>query len=369
MFKGRDRNSLCWCGSGKKFKKCHLGRTEAERPSIGDALKLLESAVPRQCLYQENSGTQCMEPVIRAHSIQRNHLVQIAHNGHVYMYKGHLPTLLKDRSHLPIKKTGISSASTFTGFCKKHDNELFAPIEKQQIEINKEHLFLLAYRTVCRELHAEMMASVAMSRTMGMDTGLDFSHQIAFQGIFGTARETAELRLRDMKYTKSNYDSILISGKYEQFKSVAFASSSKPAFLCSGGVFPNGDFNGAQIQDYSRTEETMHHIAFSIIPFRGCSLIAFSWCGESAALNGLINSLLSLEKTKQSDAISRFAFVNFENISINPIWWESLPKEKQEWVQKHVEAGVFSVRGPWDLIDDGMCLTDWAINAVYDLRE
>ncbi|EAH9833256.1 hypothetical protein EZI50_04155, partial [Campylobacter jejuni] len=21
--KGKDRNKLCWCGSGKKFKKCH----------------------------------------------------------------------------------------------------------------------------------------------------------------------------------------------------------------------------------------------------------------------------------------------------------------------------------------------------------
>ncbi|MFK0392220.1 SEC-C metal-binding domain-containing protein, partial [Campylobacter jejuni] len=24
--KGKDRNKLCWCGSGKKFKKCHIDR-------------------------------------------------------------------------------------------------------------------------------------------------------------------------------------------------------------------------------------------------------------------------------------------------------------------------------------------------------
>ena len=27
------RNSLCWCGSGKKFKKCHLGKKEVQIPS------------------------------------------------------------------------------------------------------------------------------------------------------------------------------------------------------------------------------------------------------------------------------------------------------------------------------------------------
>jgi hypothetical protein len=25
------RNDLCWCGSGKKYKKCHLGKDEAKQ--------------------------------------------------------------------------------------------------------------------------------------------------------------------------------------------------------------------------------------------------------------------------------------------------------------------------------------------------
>jgi methionyl aminopeptidase len=27
----RGRNDLCWCGSGKKYKKCHLAADEAAR--------------------------------------------------------------------------------------------------------------------------------------------------------------------------------------------------------------------------------------------------------------------------------------------------------------------------------------------------
>ncbi|RYG88110.1 MAG: hypothetical protein EON58_20220 [Alphaproteobacteria bacterium] len=29
--KGRNRNGPCWCGSGLKYKKCHLNREEQER--------------------------------------------------------------------------------------------------------------------------------------------------------------------------------------------------------------------------------------------------------------------------------------------------------------------------------------------------
>ena len=27
-----SRNALCWCGSGKKFKKCHLGKEQIQPP-------------------------------------------------------------------------------------------------------------------------------------------------------------------------------------------------------------------------------------------------------------------------------------------------------------------------------------------------
>jgi len=30
------RNELCWCGSGKKYKRCHLGRDEHKRRMRND---------------------------------------------------------------------------------------------------------------------------------------------------------------------------------------------------------------------------------------------------------------------------------------------------------------------------------------------
>ncbi|MFJ2449809.1 SEC-C metal-binding domain-containing protein [Pseudomonas sp. NPDC087626] len=30
------RNELCWCGSGKKLKRCHLGRAAADPLKLWD---------------------------------------------------------------------------------------------------------------------------------------------------------------------------------------------------------------------------------------------------------------------------------------------------------------------------------------------
>ena len=29
-----SRNAPCWCGSGKKFKKCHLGKEQIQSPPM-----------------------------------------------------------------------------------------------------------------------------------------------------------------------------------------------------------------------------------------------------------------------------------------------------------------------------------------------
>ena len=47
---------------------------------------------------------------------------------------------------------GIRQASTFTGYCAYHDDELFAPIEKRALQVNEHHAFLLAYRAMGKEI-------------------------------------------------------------------------------------------------------------------------------------------------------------------------------------------------------------------------
>lgn len=83
------RNDACPCGSGKKYKKCCLGKEDDLTfidPSnfLQSYKKIMKQSHIKQCLYPDH--TKCSEKIIGAHSIQNNKILKkIAENGQVYM--------------------------------------------------------------------------------------------------------------------------------------------------------------------------------------------------------------------------------------------------------------------------------------------
>ncbi|MEL6243477.1 MAG: SEC-C metal-binding domain-containing protein, partial [Pseudomonadota bacterium] len=58
--KGRDRNAPCWCGSGKKFKKCHLGRDAQPKGNPWDAVDENRKAFSqKKCCAREVGLGEC----------------------------------------------------------------------------------------------------------------------------------------------------------------------------------------------------------------------------------------------------------------------------------------------------------------------
>lgn len=60
------RNAPCWCGSGQKYKKCHLAGDE--RAAAGGAKPL----VPRAREYFELMSSVTSEPQIRSEDVGRD---------------------------------------------------------------------------------------------------------------------------------------------------------------------------------------------------------------------------------------------------------------------------------------------------------
>src|ERR1035441_8395273 len=80
------RNDSCWCGSEKKYKKCHLDRASESPVPYHQLATGLRSLRPgdKHCLHPANPSP-CQNPAIRAHSISRNAaLTKIARAGKVY---------------------------------------------------------------------------------------------------------------------------------------------------------------------------------------------------------------------------------------------------------------------------------------------
>jgi len=83
------------------------------------------------CLY---GNCECNNKAIKAHSVQNSFTFDILNdNGHVVCIK-----LRKNKQHIPSLEflyTGRNVASTFTGLCKIHDNDIFEPIDNNTINL------------------------------------------------------------------------------------------------------------------------------------------------------------------------------------------------------------------------------------------
>src|SRR5580698_490327 len=69
------RNDPCWCGSGQKYKRCHLNReAETRLPFAAIAQQTLAVAKIEHCLHPSAAPDVC-DKVISAHTIQRSRVL------------------------------------------------------------------------------------------------------------------------------------------------------------------------------------------------------------------------------------------------------------------------------------------------------
>lgn len=95
----------------------------------------------------------CNNRAIRSHVFQENRILKpIAKDSKVYQF--HYNSLFNPQK-IGYKLEGINKAFSFNGYCNFHDNGLFAPIEKNNENIDwtdKYNQFLLGYKSICNEL-------------------------------------------------------------------------------------------------------------------------------------------------------------------------------------------------------------------------
>lgn len=82
------RNQPCWCGSGKKYKKCHLNREAEEEIKLWEAEQSFKKAYgSKYCTVPDTLKNECNGNIVRAHSVSKSmNLKKIARNGHVYAF-------------------------------------------------------------------------------------------------------------------------------------------------------------------------------------------------------------------------------------------------------------------------------------------
>ncbi len=323
---GNLRNQLCSCGSGKKFKNCCLNPDRGKYEILTQIRE--EFSKQKYCIHP--SKNECSGNIVKAHTISKSlGLIELAHKNHVYSLPESLdffdylnPTLW---SSFKPKLVGINNASTFTGFCSYHDNSTFAPFEKNGFEICEEHIFLFSYRILAYKLFKEQFNRYYWERMSELPS---IDQSAINMKIFCTKTD-----LQELMNLKIEYDIFLQRKDFSKIKYVVLHTDKTTKFLCADGCAPILSFNGTLLQNPNNLNIELDFLTFFNVKHENKSIIVFSWLKENNnACSNLLNSLVDYPKSQLQDAIIRFIFNSFDNISISPTWWDSLTDNDKRYL-------------------------------------
>lgn len=105
---------------------------------------------PRLCMFNN-----CKHKAIKSHVLQKNGILrEISNNNHLIQLLPPNPFQMEEKGIFDFKSIGVNNVYTFSGFCQKHDTEIFKPIESNlNLDFNNKYQqTLFSYRGLCQEI-------------------------------------------------------------------------------------------------------------------------------------------------------------------------------------------------------------------------
>lgn len=249
--------------------------------------------------------------------------------------------MVKHDGRLIPERIGVSQASTFTGFCHTHDSSTFAPIDQPISSLTAEHIFLTAYRAICRELFTKtaVSADAVLNVARKLDKGKNEAAQREIQD-FNHWRELGlEAGLRDLRREKSEYDHALIHKNYDRMSYYVVTLDHASPIVCTIGFTPEVDFHGNCFQELGNLREPIDCMTCSVLKTGTGAAFVFAWIWEkNGACSRLVNSIDRLKLHQLPGAIVRLVFEYGENVFFSPSWWESLTDTAKNTIDKHAHS-------------------------------
>lgn len=333
------RNDVCWCGSNKKYKNCHLNRDKMKKPELWEVNNDLKKSFDKKyCSCPVQMKHECNGKIINSHTVSKGaSLSSIAENNHVCGLKVDLFKINEGNGFIEPELIGVNKASTFTGFCAYHDKTLFSPFENSVFSYTKEQIFLLSYRTLSRE-HFLKEAHHDSQKILELgDAGLGLLEQIGFQKFLAAHKESMELGIRDSLYHKNAYDAALLDKAYDKMRSIVIKFDKFLPFQFSGTHYPVVNLDGEKIQSLA-DEKTLDLICMATINDETCSYLVISWLNENhGACTNLSESIISKSNDLLSQEIVNYIYSHFENVYSQPSWWNGLPKKEKTFILNSIQ--------------------------------
>jgi hypothetical protein len=350
-------NERCWCHSGLKWKKCHKDRSKLSPIPQSEVFEHTKEISEQPMCLHPLAGGSCGRRIIDAHTVQRRvGLKAIEEDGHVLSARRSLGAMFENAGTFVPQRQGVRRASTFRGFCDKHDAELFRPIETKSWDANKENAFLFSFRAVAYETHAKLAAKrIGLWQKTWIDRGDNFFEQATSQQFLANYLTGVELGIKDSLVWKEKFDRIYRHSAYSDYHYLCIEFRPALPIVTCGGMHVEWDFNGRELQNIIREAPSYEHLTFNITASDDVSLVIFGWVGDPTGPSyQFLQSLLSQPVERLSQAVIRLAFEYFENTFMRQSWWEGLGPSAQGTIKRHaLSGGPRTGRQATCLQDDG----------------
>lgn len=366
-----SRNDKCWCGSGLKFKRCHDGR-ELQKPiSTGEVIEYEQNISKREtCYAPQDLKSECTN-IIKAHTVSKSSgLTDIADDtNHVLGLKQNLANYRKNKGKPRFEEIGINKASTFRGFCAKHDKQLFSCFEDKPFVGTQEQCIALTYRAVAKEIYAKENALEVAGFIKNMDRGRHLIFQINIQEQNFFYQLGLEAAINDLYTIKNDVGFELLNKGSRSYNFLIIESSSPIPVVVSSAINPTQNFNGKPIQDLSNLKIKPEYLVFNAFSSNGKGFVVFSWLKKAKIIDEFIQSLLSINNSEMYSHLVSFFFSSAENSFISPDWWRGLSNIQRNKIEELFNIGSnFFENAPTNVLaDDDVKFTGWNVENIYKL--
>jgi len=223
---------------------------------------------------------------------------------------------------ISFKNVGRNNASTFTGLCSKHDNEIFRPIENEGIDFkNSHHLFLISYRSILREFHAVIQAACRMQvgYKSRVNVGLSPGDRPDAAGLTAVAWLC---NAYDCYLYKKKFDEAFMANNFLRVEHDHIEYTNSPPTIAVSALFSLDDIEWP---------DDVAKVALNVFPFDGSMHILFSYLKEERLYaQQYLKDILNSSGDYQRYLISKLILQHCENFTIAPAYWENLSEQRRE---------------------------------------
>jgi hypothetical protein len=309
------------------------------------------------CLHPK-AGTGNCDRIIDAHTIPKASTLKRLKDPTGHLLTFHSFRRAFEESEGPWK-VGWKLASTFRGFCAKHDNETFAPLEKQTFNRSPEQCFLLAFRGVCYELFCKKWAEQTiriLAENLKQDPDADKQE---FVRLFELGVQAG---IRDLMEHKKRLDADLLARRFGGWQHVGFTLTGELSIAATGVFAPEVSFDGRGLQILEDPARLIYPLVVSmLVSGEDRFEIVLSWPVEATCCGEFVTSLVStFSERDPPQALARFLFANVENVYFSSQWWNNLNSEEQKLIRQlalKIKPDADAIVKPgrplvnWELVD------------------